>query len=57
MMELTCPLQYNVNQAQQDKAVKYTPLKLSLIENGYKVQLVQFEIGSSGHITKHNKTL
>ena len=38
------------------KTAKYTPLELSLIEKGYKVQLVPFEIGSSGHITKQNKS-
>ena len=53
IMELTCPLvEYNVDQAHKDKAAKYTPLELSLKERGYKVQLVPFEIGSSGHITK-----
>ena len=55
-MELICPLEYNHNQAHKEKAAKYTPLELSLIEKGYKVQLVPFEIGSSGHITKQNKS-
>ena len=55
-MELICPLEYNLNQAHKEKAAKYTPLELSLIEKGYKVQLAAFEIGSSGHITKQNKS-
>ena len=55
IMELTCPLEYNVDHAHTEKAAKYTPLELSLIEKGFKVQLMPFEIGSSGHITRQNK--
>ena len=55
IMELTCPLEQNVDKANTYKTTTYTPLKLSLEEKGFQVELLPFEIGSSGHITNHNK--
>ena len=54
-MEITCPLEHNVDQAHKEIAAKHTPLELGLIEKVFKVSLVPFEIGSSGHIPKQNK--
>ena len=54
-MELTCPLEGNETKANTQKQNTYTPLEISLKEKGFKVCLMPFEIGSSGHITKHNK--
>ena len=55
LMELTCPLEQNVDKANAYKTTTYTPLQLSLEEKGFQVELLPFEIGSSGHITNHNK--
>ena len=55
LMELTCPLESNADQAHRRKTLKYTDLEISLTELGYQVYLTPFEIGSSGHINKRNK--
>ena len=36
-MELTYPLEYNVDQAHKEQVSTYTPLELGLIEKGYKL--------------------
>ena len=56
LMELTCCLQRNTENAQNRKKLAYTDLQLALIDKGYNVILTPFEVGSSGHITKQNKT-
>ena len=55
LLELTCPLENNIQKAHDKKALKYTQLQLDLEEKGFQVQLVPFEVGSSGHITKHTR--
>ena len=55
MLELTCPLENNVTKVHKAKELKYTPPELDLKEKWFQVQLVPFEVGSSGHMTKHNK--
>ena len=54
-MELTSPLQTNIDAAYNRKYKKYTPLKLDLEERGYSVQLIPFEIGSYGYTSVRNK--
>ena len=55
IMELTSPLEANIEAAYTRKANKYTPLKIDLEEKGYSVQLVPFEIGSRGYVSSRNK--
>ena len=55
LLELTCPLQSNINGAHQRKLTKYTQLEIALEEKGFKVFLMPFEVGSSGHINKHTR--
>ena len=55
IMELTSPLEANIEAAYTRKATKYTPLKIDLEERGYSVQLVPFEIGSRGYVSTRNK--
>jgi hypothetical protein len=55
IMELTSPLEANIEAAYTRKANKYTPLKIDLEEKGYSVQLVPFEIGSRGYVSIRNK--
>ena len=54
LMELTCCLERNVDAAQIRKTNTYTYLKNDLVDKGYTVDLVPFEIGSRGHISKPN---
>ena len=54
ILELTCCFETNVEAAHSRKTNKYTFMKNDLEELGYKVDLVPFEIGSRGHITKKN---
>ena len=55
LLELTVPLPSNAQSAHTRKQNTYTQLKISMQEQGYKVQYVPFEICSNGHITKQNK--
>ena len=55
-MELTVPLPQSAEAANKRKLVKYTELEIALVEQGFKVHLMPFEICSNGHITKNNKT-
>ena len=55
IMELTSPLEGNIEAAYQRKMTKYTPLKLDLEEKGYSVSLVPFEIGSRGYVSQRNR--
>ena len=50
VMELTCPLPQNVVKAHDKKTLKYTQMKIDLIDKGYKTSLVPFEVISNGHI-------
>ena len=55
ILELTSPLEANIEAAYKRKYQKYTPLKSDLEEKGYSVALVPFEIGSRGHVSQRNK--
>ena len=55
IMELTSPLEGNIEAAYQRKMTKYTPLKIDLEEKGYSVSLVPFEIGSRGYVSQRNR--
>ena len=55
LLELTCPLENNNRKAHDKKELKYTQLQIDLEEKGFQVQLVPFEVGSSGHITNHTR--
>ena len=55
LLELTCPLERNIEAAHTRKLVKYTQMQLDLESKGFSVQLVPFEIGSAGHIFKNTK--
>ena len=55
ILELTSPLEANIEAAYKRKYQKYTPLKSDLEEKGYSVALVPFEIGSRAHVSKRNK--
>ena len=54
LMELTCCLEQNVEKAQIRKTNTYTYLKNDLEDKGFTVDLVPFEIGSRGHVSKTN---
>ena len=56
LMELTCSLPHLTQAATKRKTTHYTQLEISLIEEGYTVYLVPFEVCSNGHITKRNNT-
>ena len=45
-MELTSPLEHNIDAANTRKLINYTPLKMDLEERGYKVSLVPCQVGS-----------
>ena len=55
IMELTSPLEVNIEAAYKRKLEKYSPLKTDLEEKGFKVSLVPFEIGSMGLVSNRNK--
>jgi hypothetical protein len=54
LLELTCPLERNIEKANNTKKTKYTELEISLQDKGFKVYLTPFEVGSSGHISNRN---
>ena len=56
LLELTCSLPKSADNAHQRKLKTYTQLAIDIEEKGYKVFLMPFEVISSGHITRTNKT-
>ena len=55
LLELTCSFESNAESAHQLKFRKYLDLQEDLQNMGWSVQLLPFEIGSRGHISKRNK--
>ena len=55
LLELTCSFEKNIESAHLRKAKKYNDLKVDLESVGWIVQLIPFEVGSRGQITKRNK--
>ena len=54
LFELTCSFEDNINSANITKFEKYEDLKKHLESGGWKTELVQFEVGSRGYISKRN---
>ena len=46
VMELTSPLEHNIDAAYERKLAKYSALKTDLEEKQFQVSLVRFEIGA-----------
>ena len=55
VMELTSPLEHNIDAAFERKLAKYSALKTDLEEKQFQVSLVPFEIGSRGFVSGRNK--
>ena len=55
--KLHCCLEQNVEKAQIRKTNTYTYFKNDLEDKGFTVDLVPFEIGSRGHVSKGNYTI
>ena len=55
ILELTCSFEKNIEAAHIRKAIKYNDLKIDLESRGWSSNIVPFEIGSRGHVTKRNK--
>ena len=55
LLELSCSFETNVESAHQKKFRKYLDLQEDLQNMGWSVQLVPFEIGSRGYVTKRNR--
>ena len=55
LLELTCSFESNIQSANALKTLRYTPLKLDLEEAGFYCNLVPFEIGSRGYVSKSNR--
>lgn len=55
LLELTCSFEKNIEAAHIRKAKKYNDLKVDLEKAGWLVQLIPFEVGSRGQITKRNR--
>ena len=55
LLELTSPLERNLNKAHDYKVDKYTGIESDLKAKGWTVHLVPLEVGSRGHILKHTK--
>ena len=56
ILELTCSFEKNIESAHTLKSRKYNDLKSDLEDKGWTANLVPFEIGSRGLITKRNKS-
>ena len=54
IFELTCSFEKNILSAHQTKTKKYIDLKRDLVKAGWTTNLVPFEIGSRGQVTKNN---
>ena len=55
LLELTSPLERNLNKAHNYKVDKYTGMESDLKAKGWTVHLLPFKVGSRGHILKHTK--
>lgn len=55
ILELTVSFETNIEAANMRKQVKYNDLKQDINKNGYITEIIPFEIGSRGHITKRNR--
>lgn len=55
ILELTVPFEPNIPKSHTYKQNKYTPLANDLEKAGFKCQLLCFEVGSRGFISKGNK--
>ena len=55
LAELTCPFEPYIDSANARKTEKYSSLKSDIDLSGYKCQLICFEIGSRGLVTRNNK--
>ena len=55
ILELTVSFETNIEAANIRKQVKYNDLKQDINKNGYITEIIPFEIGSRGHITKRNR--
>ena len=57
IFELTCSFEKNILSAHQKKITKYIDLKKDLVKAGWTTNLVPFEIGSRGQVTKNNNNI
>ena len=55
LIELTCPFETNIKQANTRKMIRYNDLQHDLQQIGYKTFLLPFEVGVRGHISPENK--
>ena len=55
ILELTVSFETNIEAANIRKQVIYNDLKQVINKNGYITEIIPFEIGSRGHITKRNR--
>ena len=55
LLELTCSFEKNIKSAHIKKDLKYQEIKFGLQRAGWQVNLIPFEIGSRGLVTKSNK--
>ena len=55
IFELTVPFEQNVQRSHNYKVNKYSALTSDIKKKGFKCQLICFEVGSRGHLTKDNK--
>ena len=55
ILELTVSFETNFEAANIRIQVRYNDLKQDLNKNGYITEIIPFEIGSRGHITKRNR--
>ncbi|XP_072182267.1 uncharacterized protein [Diadema setosum] len=53
--ELTVPFKSNIDSAHNRKSEKYASLVLDIENQGYSFELICFEVGSRGLLTKENK--
>ncbi|XP_071507989.1 uncharacterized protein, partial [Diadema antillarum] len=53
--ELTVPFESNIDSAHNRKSEKYASLVLDIENQGYSCELICFEVGSRGLVTKENK--
>ncbi len=56
VLELTVPFETNITKAREYKSNKYSSLVTDIESAGYKCNLIYFEIGSRGLVSKSNKT-
>ena len=54
LFELTCSFENNIDSANKLKFEKYEDLKKDLEKSGWRTELVPFEVGSRGYISKRN---